>query len=79
MKKLRKINTCECGKIAKYMKIRPYSISPKDDLERAAQFNPAMYHVYEYLWKLNAVGRRKLIEHKSVKPFFREESDDDSD
>jgi len=27
MKRIRKINTCKCGKIAKYMKIRPYSIS----------------------------------------------------
>jgi hypothetical protein len=76
MKKLRKINTCKCGKIAKFMKVRPYSVSVSDDLNRAKEFGPAMVAIIDYLWKLNAVGRRKLMEHKTVVPFHLEEDDD---
>jgi hypothetical protein len=76
MKRIRKINTCKCGKIAKYMKVRPYSISVMDDLQNADLIHPAMHALQDYLWKLNAVGRRKLMEHKTIVPFFREEEND---
>jgi hypothetical protein len=66
IKKLRKMTIKRCGIIFRGSKCKPFMISAREDLHEMQAFGPLPYAVTELLWRMNDIGKAKLMQHNEI-------------
>jgi hypothetical protein len=70
IKKLRKMTVKRCGIQFRGTMCKPFMISGREDLHEMEAFGPLPYAVTELLWRMNDIGRAKLMQYNELLSTF---------
>jgi len=74
IKKLRKMTVKRCGFMFRATKCKPFMISGREDLHEMEAFGPIPYAATELLWRMNDIGRAKLMQYNELLSTFDEDT-----
>lgn len=66
IKKLRKMSVKRCGIMYRGSMCKPFMISAREDLHEMQAFGPLPYAVTGLLWRLNEIGKAKLMQYNEL-------------
>lgn len=63
IKQLEEYTLKRCGMMARFNMVKPFMISGLQDLADMEAYGPIPYAVTELIWRLNDIGKAKLMQH----------------
>jgi len=70
IKKLRKMTVKRCGILTRGNMCKPFMISGREDLHEMEAFGPIPFAVTELLWRMNDIGKAKLMQYNELLSTF---------